>query len=497
MSYHPVRTQRGLEILTGLIPWVIILFPFVGSFFIPDVVAYFVIAFNVYWLYRSLQMTIYAIAGYLNVKATQKIDWLAKLKDSSQTKDGFTKINHLVIIPTVNEPLSILERNLDAIAAQKYDLKKVHVVLAMEERAGEKAHQIAKELSEKYQKKFAEIYATFHILKPGETMGKHSNDTYAAKTARDNLYKDKIDLDTVLVTVCDADGVLPDNYLALLTYKFLSTENRFHKFFQAPQFTYNNLHRVPLLVRLPSVIGNIYMLSILQKLSKRFMISAIYSTSLNLLETVGYWDLDFIPEDWHLYLKSYFTLKGDVSVIPLYLPIYIDAAESTSRWKTFRNSYEQLKRWAWGSVDIPYVVKQFFKHPEIPLIDRLVKISAAIEWHFVWSSSWFLITLGATIPTVLNPVFARTTLGLNLSRISGSILTICLVGLLTIIFIDTLMDPNKKHKIRTLLHPFTYLQWLLLPVFGFFFGSLPGLESQTRLMFGKYIEYRVTEKVTK
>ena len=357
MSYHPVRTQRGLEVLTGLIPWTIILFPFIGSFFIPEIVAYFVIAFNVYWLYRSLQMTIYAIAGYLNVKATQKIDWLSKLQNDYQTKLEFDNILHLIIIPTVNEPINILERNLNAITAQKYNLKKIHVVLAMEERAGEKAHQTAMELIAKYKNRFANLYATFHVLKPGETMGKHSNDTFATKTARDNMVKkSKLNQDQILVTICDADGVLPDNYFALLTYKFLVSPNHYHKFFQAPQFTYNNLHRVPLLVRLPSVIGNIYMLSILQKLSKRFMISAIYSTSLNLLETVGYWDLDFIPEDWHLYLKSYFTLKGDVDVIPLYLPIYIDAAESTSRWKTFKNSYEQLKRWAWGSVDIPYVV---------------------------------------------------------------------------------------------------------------------------------------------
>ena len=35
----------------------------------------------------------------------------------------------------------------------------------------------------------------------------------------------------------------------------------------------------------------------------------------------------------------------------------------------------------------------------------------------------------------------------------------------------------------------------MLPIIGFFFSALPGLDAHTRLMLGKYIEYKVTEKV--
>jgi hypothetical protein len=40
-------------------------------------------------------------------------------------------------------------------------------------------------------------------------------------------------------------------------------------------------------------------------------------------------------------------------------------------------------------------------------------------------------------------------------------------------------------------------EFILLPIVGFFFQALPGLDAHTRLMFGKYLEYRVTEKVYK
>ena len=42
-----------------------------------------------------------------------------------------------------------------------------------------------------------------------------------------------------------------------------------------------------------------------------------YSESLFMLDEVGYWDLDVIPEDWHINLKSYFYLHGDLTVTPL------------------------------------------------------------------------------------------------------------------------------------------------------------------------------------
>jgi hypothetical protein len=39
------------------------------------------------------------------------------------------------------------------------------------------------------------------------------------------------------------------------------------------------------------------------------------------------------------------------------------------------------------------------------------------------------------------------------------------------------------------------LEFFLMPIAGFFFNALPGLDAHTRLMLGKYIEYKVTEKV--
>ena len=69
------------------------------------------------------------------------------------------------------------------------------------------------------------------------------------------------------------------------------------------------------------------------------------------------------------------------------------------------------------------------------------------------------------------------------------------IGLILIIIIDWRQRPKKDvgvSKLRQLLSP---LEFILMPLAGFLFNALPGIDAHTRLMLGKYIEYRVTEKV--
>ena len=82
MAKEKVKTnyklQRFLEMLPGSITWLVILFPIWGAFFIPRVVAYFTIAFLVFWLYRSFQSGILGIRGYVKIRRSEKTDWKKK-----------------------------------------------------------------------------------------------------------------------------------------------------------------------------------------------------------------------------------------------------------------------------------------------------------------------------------------------------------------------------------------------------------------------------------
>ncbi len=53
-------------------------------------------------------------------------------------------------------------------------------------------------------------------------------------------------------------------------------------------------------------------------------------------------------------------------------------------------------------------------------------------------------------------------------------------------------DAKMVSKTRQFLFP---LEFMLLPIVGFFLSALPAITSHTKLMLGKRIEYKVTEKV--
>jgi hypothetical protein len=220
-----------------------------------------------------------------------------------------------------------------------------------------------------------------------------------------------------------------------------------------------------------------------------------YSLSYKLVSEVDYWDADKIPEDWGIFFKAYYKMKGKVEVEPIYLPIYADAAQGTSHIKTLKIQYEQLKRWAWGTSDDPWIIKFYFLTPGVPFWDKTMRLLYVIQSHFLWPVNWFFITIGLTIPTLIRPAFGRTTLGYTVPKISSTILTVALVFLVLMIIIDSFYKPKRPATFplwRALLTPF---EFILMPIAGFFFSALPGIDAHTRLMLGKYIEYKVTEKV--
>jgi hypothetical protein len=72
-------------------------------------------------------------------------------------------------------------------------------------------------------------------------------------------------------------------------------------------------------------------------------------------------------------------------------------------------------------------------------------------------------------------------------------MTLAMVGMVLSAVISVLTLPPDPQR-----HPFKYvvifIQWLFLPVVIILFGSIPGLEAQTRLMLGKYMGFWVTPK---
>ncbi len=480
--------KRSAEIIIPVITWSIITFPVWMSPFNPVIVSYFILGFDLYFFYKALTMAYFSALSYKRILFAQKqpfFKWLEKNKTAAE-------LIHLIVIPNYKEPIEILRKTLKSIVDSDYPYKKnIYAVLAFEEREEEaknKFRQLKKEFSGRLN-----MISTYHILSPGEVVGKASNQSWAVREA-EKILKDKLkDPSKVLITISDADSILSKNYLSYLSYKFLSDNDRYFHFYWAPLLLYNNFHQLPFFVRLQATISSILRLAFLSQSDKLIQIST-YSVSLDLLRRIGYWDTDIIPEDWHVFFQAFLKYGSKVKTIPLYTLLSGDAVYSGSFIKTFINRYEQEKRWAWGVTDVVYLIANF-RRSSVDSLTKIKKILFVAEHHLLWPTTFFIVTIAASIPPLINPHFANTTLGFYLPKLSAFILTLSTALLVVYIYLDFKLRHRLKKKTDLRKIPFYIIQWYTLPVISFLLSALPALEAHTRLFLNKKIEYKVTEKI--
>jgi hypothetical protein len=74
-------------------------------------------------------------------------------------------------------------------------------------------------------------------------------------------------------------------------------------------------------------------------------------------------------------------------------------------------------------------------------------------------------------------------------------MTASLASMFVMIVIDRLLKPAApaSHPLGGWLH---LLEWVLMPAVGIGLSALPGLVAHTRLLFGRYLRYKVTEKLS-
>ena len=482
-----------LEKLPAYVSWTILTIPFWGAFIVPTAIAYFVILFDIYFFWKASNLGINSVRGYLKIKKDSAKFWLKIMR---QEKLNYSNIRHVIFIPTYKEPEDILDRTFGFLVEQEFPTKQISISLGIEER-DTGAKEKAKRLQKKYSRHFENFWITVHPLIIGEIAGKSSNLAYSGRKVKEFIDEKGYDKNFILATSCDADVSIHPKYLSNLTYKFLTNPNRYLRIWQGALVFYNNIWRVPIFVRVVHTVYSINNIAELLRPASNFNFST-YSFSWNLLEKADFWDVDVVAEDWHFFFKSFFSHKGKIELEPIYLPLFADAAEGNTYWESLRSQYNQSRRWAWGVTDIGYAISEFWrKRNELSWVNSFFRILRSLEQHLLWPANWFILTLGATLPPLINPTFKYTALGFYLPRISGVILTICTIFIVAVIIVDWLLKPPRPDYFKKSFLPFTILQYLLLPITGFLFGALPGMDAHTRLILGKRLDYQVTEKIGK
>jgi len=79
---------RFFEILPGALAWVTIILMISFSWFAPAWVAVFIILFDIYWLLKTVYLSIHLRASFKKIRENLKVDWLNELIQNSKLKTG-------------------------------------------------------------------------------------------------------------------------------------------------------------------------------------------------------------------------------------------------------------------------------------------------------------------------------------------------------------------------------------------------------------------------
>ncbi|MCL5016497.1 MAG: glycosyltransferase family 2 protein [Patescibacteria group bacterium] len=481
-----MRWNRVFEAIPASFSLTTILAFIVASIFLPFYTAIFVILFDTYWLLKTIYFYFHLQTTERELQRNLKIDWMKKLEGDSKTSHLWGSVYHLVILPMYKEPLPVVKESFDGLLKTSFPKKKMIVVLAQEERAGEKAADVGREIEKIYGKSFLKFLVTSHpadLL--GEIPGKGSNETWAAREAKEKIIDPlSIDYEKVMVSVFDVDTQVSPEYFAILTYAFLTSPHPQRSSYQPIPFFNNNIFDSPALARVMAYSTTFWGM-MEQSRPEHLVTFSSHSTPFKPLAEMGFWDTNVVSEDSHIFWQLLTHYHGDWRVVPLKYPVSMDVNVGSNFRQTIGNLYKQQRRWAWGVENFPYIVTRFFFNKSvIPLRSKLYRAYSEFSGTYSWAISAIIVSLGWLPVALGGKTFNNTVLSYNLPHITTYLMWVGSFGIIMSGVITFSLLPPKPEWFKARHYVFYFAQWFLMPVSMIVLGAAPAIEAQIRLMLG-------------
>lgn len=485
---------RALEIFPGALAWTTLLGMVAASYFIPVWAAVFIIAFDVYWLTKTAFLSFHLRANFKRMQENLKIDWHERL--------GCLRYEHiwqLVILPMSKEPYEVVRDTVFAIQKSSWSKEKMILVLSYEERYRDSGESIGARVKEEFSSTFPNFLVTCHPERlEGEVPGKGSNESWAAKFAKENFIDPRrISYEDVIISSFDIDTRIYPQYFEILIWNFLTAENPLKSSYQPVPVYNNNIWATSALSRVVATSGTFWQM-MQQERPERLTTFSSHSMSFKTLVEMGFWQKNIVSEDSRIFWNAIFWCDGDYRSVPLSYPVSLDANLASTFWGTIKNVYKQQRRWAWGVENFPYTAFGFLQNNKIDFRKKVYFLFNMIEGFWSWSTNAILIFALGWLPLMLGGrEFNQLVLAYNLPQITRIIMTLAMIGLVTSAIISMKLLSARPPEYGKKRYLSMVLQWILVPITIIFFGSIPALDAQTRLMLGKYMSFWITPKERK
>lgn len=525
------KKYRFFEMVPGLVSWGSIILLVVLSLLNPLLAGIYVLLVIATLLIKATGIAYHTLVGSRRIDQAQKVNWHARLMDLSDpavsqeriekhptreigerahaenlrlmaaAPDSYPKpdeVYHAVIIATYNEAYEVLQPTIESVVNGTFNTKQIILVIAYEERGGKAIEGTVKQLRDEYAHQFKALEIVKHPKDlPDEVVGKGGNITYAGQYLDKWLKKQKIAAEQVIVTTLDSDNRPHPTYFDYVAYEFIVRDDRKHLAFQPVSLFLNNIWDVPAPMRVVAT-GNSFWNIISSMRPHTLRNFASHSQPMEALVEMDFWSKRTIVEDGHQYWRSWFYFGGKYEVIPIYVPIYQDAVLSDTYVKTLKAQFVQLRRWAYGASDVPYVATRVFtKNRNVPFWAGFTRFMRLLDGHVTLACVSIIVTFGGWVPLFINSEASRSVAANQLPEVLSVLQRVAMIGLFITIFLAFKMLPPRPARYKRHRSFGMIAQWVLMPVIAIGYNAAAAFYSQTRLLFGRYLDkFDVTEKAT-
>lgn len=486
------QRYRCYEILPGLSIWLTFIIGFLLSFFSPIAMMYAIIIFDVYWVLRVIYFSSYVVLSWRRFRRASRVRWFERL--TAEIPAWKEKIN-VVFLPVYNESWSVVDATLGALAASTYPAKALQVVISGEARQQAHWESLQKKIQEQYGDVFGSVLLYTHPDNlPGEIPGKGSNIHFAEQQFKQYADARGWPYRNIIASIFDVDTVVHPEYFAHLTYLYCRHPRPEHSSFQPVTVYNNNLWESPATLRVMAFGTTFWMLFSLARLDNLVTFSS-HSLSFQAIVDSGGHAKDIVSEDSRIFFQCWLTYGGDYEITPLYIPVSMHTVRDESWWKSLKNLYFQQRRWAYGTEQIPYLMWNFRRHPEIAWHKKLAILFHEWEGKWSWAVVPIVITFFGRLPLWFSSeAVRRSALFFNTPFTLQWLMTAAMAGLLISMILGLLILPPRPKGHRRHRYLFMLLQWAVVPVSLVLFSALPCIDAVTHLMFGRYLGFNVSAK---
>jgi len=484
---------RIYEMLPGLSVWGTLVLAFFLSWRQPMLVIYFIILFDIYWVLKVANFAFYLTLSWSRLRTTRAIDWNDKMRHELT---NWQPKRHIIFLTVYNEPWNVVQSAIESICRAVYQKDRFVLVVAGEAREQKNFETIMAQVKKTYTDCFGDVVGILHPADlPGEIPGKGSNLHYAERRMKQYVDERNWAYEEVIATVFDIDTVCHPQYFSYLTYLYCTHPNPTRSSYQPIALYNNNMWESPAPLRVMAFGTTFWIMTSLARQDSLVTFSS-HSMSMRALVDAGFHEKRIVSEDSRIFYQAFLAYNGEYEVTPMYIPVSMDTVRDDKWWVSVKNLYKQQRRWAWGAEHVPYLLWEFRKKGRhIPWWKKVKWVF--VEWEGKWS--WCLIALIITIIGRLPLWLAgdsvrQSALFFNAPHTLEYLINISLFGLFFSAILSFPLLPKRPQAHPPHQYVIMLLQWVLLPISLIFMGAIPAIDAITRLMFGKYLGFNVSQK---